>query len=113
MYGTAVLGGDYSMGSIFKQRTRGTGNILLHSFSGSDGSGPFGGLVLAGDGNFYGVTIQGGTYGFGVLFRITTAGQLTVLYNFTGGIDGRYPVFPPIEAIDGNLYGITQGDFTN
>jgi uncharacterized repeat protein (TIGR03803 family) len=109
LYGTTVEGGANGLGAVFKQRTVGTGNILLHSFSGSDGSFPIGGLTLARDGNFYGTANTGGTAGDGVLFRITSSGTLTVLYNFTGGADGAFPLAPPIEALDGNLYGTTAG----
>jgi uncharacterized repeat protein (TIGR03803 family) len=67
------------------------------------------GLTLATDGNFYATTGGGGTYGFGVLFRFTSSGALTILHHFTGGADGAFPYGPPIQATDGNLYGVTFG----
>jgi len=40
------------------------------------------GLIAEGrDGNLYSTTANGGTYGFGTVFKITPAGKLTVLYN--------------------------------
>ena len=66
---------------------------------------PFGGVTLASDGNFYGTVSCGGTYGYGTLFKITSGGTLTVLYNFANKGDGAIPAAPPIEGSDGNLYG--------
>ena len=44
------------------------------------------------DGNFYGTTEGGGTYGGdGTVFKISTNGALTTLYSFTGTNDGGYP----------------------
>jgi uncharacterized repeat protein (TIGR03803 family) len=75
-----------------------------HAFNGSDGAAP-GGLIQGSDGNFYGVTGQGGSSGNGTLFLITPAGVMTTLYSFTG-IDGSSPS-SLIEGTDGNFYGTT------
>jgi len=64
------------------------------------------------DGNLYGVTVGGGAYGRGVVYRLTLTGAYTVLYNFTGGADGKYPLGGLIQASDGNLYGTTSEDDT-
>ena len=56
-------------------------------------------LVEGSDGNFYGTTSQGGSSGYGTVFRVTPSGTLTVLANFGGG--------PLTLASDGNLYGVT------
>jgi uncharacterized repeat protein (TIGR03803 family) len=110
LYGTTYFGGINGLGTIFKQRTLGTGNVVLYNFNGPDGSYPAGGLTLGTDGNYYGTTVGGGAYGFGVVFKVTSGGALTVLYSFTGGTDdGGYPLAPPIQASDGNYYGTTDG----
>ncbi len=56
------------------------------------------GMVRAGrwvqgfDGNFYGTALLGGTKNnSGVVFKMTAAGALSVLYNFTGLADGGEP----------------------
>ncbi len=110
-YGTTARGGTAGFGVVFKQRTAGSGNVVLHNFSGPDGEGPQGGVLLAQDGNYYGSAVSGGTYGYGVLFKITSSGTLTVLYNFSNGSDGSYPTSPPIQGTDGNFYGTTNGDY--
>lgn len=67
--------------------------------------------MQATDGNFYGTTLLGDTGicngGCGVIFKMTSAGQFTVLHNFTN-TDGNHPYGPIIQASDGNLYGTTR-----
>ena len=107
LYGTTCLGGADGLGVVFKQSPAGAQNVLLHSFAGPEGSCPNGGLSLGTDGNYYGTAVQGGANGYGTIFKTSPAGNLTVLYNFTGGTDGEYPSAPPIQASDGNYYGST------
>ena len=81
---------------------------LLHTFQGypNDGQGPLARLILDGAGNLYGTTVIGGTYDWGVIFKLDTAGDEKVLYNFTGGADGATPGFSGlILDMAGNLYG--------
>lgn len=63
----------------------------LHTFDGSDGSTPVGRLVQGDDGYFYGVTRDGGAGGCGTIFRITPAGEHTILRSLTGDQDGCQP----------------------
>lgn len=79
----------------------------LYSFSGPDGANPQSSLIMDPAGNLYGTAPTGGTYGEGVLFEITPAGQETVLYSFTGGADGGQPMGPLSRDTEGNLYGTT------
>jgi hypothetical protein len=44
--------------------------ILLHTFTGSDGSGPTG-LLMGSGGVLYGTTSLGGAYGAGTVFALT------------------------------------------
>jgi uncharacterized repeat protein (TIGR03803 family) len=108
LYGTTAYGGIDNIGAIFRIDTSGK-ITLLHSFSGSDGSYPWGGLTLGLDGNFYGGTALGGAGGSGVLFKVTPTGSYTILHEFlnyaTGG-GGAYS--PPILAADGSFYGVTD-----
>ena len=76
-YGTTQSGGANGSGTVFALNTNGESR-LLYSFSqraGSmatnfDGAEPSAGLVLASDGNFYGVTMSGGESGKGTIFRL-------------------------------------------
>jgi uncharacterized repeat protein (TIGR03803 family) len=61
-------------------------------------------LIQATDTNFYGTTWQGGASGCGTLFRITSAGALTTLYNFNCTTDGALPYGRPVQHTNGKLY---------
>jgi uncharacterized repeat protein (TIGR03803 family) len=108
LYGTTSSGGTNNSGSVFKIGTNGT-LTSLYSFTGNDdGSSPEAGLVQGSDGNFYGTTQSGGTNGGeGTLFKITSKGEFTSLYSFSGGNDGSNPQAPLTQAADGFFYGTT------
>jgi uncharacterized repeat protein (TIGR03803 family) len=114
-YGTTEQGGSSSLyGTVYKITSAGT-LTTLHSFTSSDGANPYGGLVQATDGNFYGTTEAGGPYscGCGTVFKITSAGTLTTIYDLgTGSSDGANPYAGLIQGTDGNLYGTTSSGGT-
>lgn len=88
---------------------------VLYSFhGGTDGQGPNGGVVRDNAGNLYGTTSKGGAFSNGTVFQLDTTGQETVLYTFTGGVDGAIPLAGLIRDAAGNLYGTTEagGDLT-
>ena len=121
-YGTTGDGGTSSScaggcGTVFKITPGGT-LTTLHSFDGTDGSFPIGGLVLATDGYFYGATAYGGNLtcpgnpGCGTVFKITPGGTLTTLHSFDG-TDGAYPYAALVQGTDGNFYGTTGDGVTS
>ena len=80
----------------------------LTSFNGTNGANPHSSLVLGSDGNFYGTTYYGGSFGYGTVVQMTPTGTLTVLHNFNNvTTDGAYPYGPLVQGSDGNLYGTT------
>ncbi len=123
-YGTTPGGGTYSRGTIYRMRPSGEVTIV-HNFTGCDGEAvvcnppivdgwsPVAALIQASDGNFYGTTVYGGLYGLGSVFQMTPAGDVTVLYSFTGAGDGD-GASPTnlMEGSDGNIYGITANGGT-
>ncbi len=59
-------------------------------------------------GNIYGTTVLGGDFGSGTVFQLTPTPNgwvHTVLYSFTGGVDGGEPYKGVTLDRDGNLYG--------
>jgi uncharacterized repeat protein (TIGR03803 family) len=59
-------------------------------------------------GLLYGTAAQGGKYGWGTVWKLTSSGTLTVLHHFTGGTgDGGYPLAGLVRDGTGNLYGVT------
>ncbi|MGB7769714.1 MAG: choice-of-anchor tandem repeat GloVer-containing protein [Verrucomicrobiia bacterium] len=82
-YGTTVSGGTYTNGTVFRISTNGVLTNLYSFSTGHDGRKPYGGLVQGRDGSFYGTTLQGGTNGYGTVFRLTVVPgppQLTITY---------------------------------
>jgi uncharacterized repeat protein (TIGR03803 family) len=64
-------------------------------------------LLQASDGNLYGATPNGGANGTGTIYKLTLAGQYSLLYSFPAGRE--YNPTTLIQASDGNLYGATLG----
>jgi uncharacterized repeat protein (TIGR03803 family) len=82
---------------------------VIYSFSGgSDGEYTDTELVVDDAGNLFGTSVQGGTFGGGAVFELSPSGSgwtHTVLYNFTGGVDGGEPYKGVTLDAHGNLYG--------
>jgi uncharacterized repeat protein (TIGR03803 family) len=124
IYGMTYGGGDVTdnaggAGIIFKLNSKGTETILHEFTGGSDGGWPMGNLILDGLGNLYGATTAGGTgftgynggtpdyqYG-GILFKATSKGRVSALYNFCqldNCSDGARPMYIARNA-SGYLFG--------
>jgi uncharacterized repeat protein (TIGR03803 family) len=115
LYGLASVGGNLQCdggnafqgcGVVFEVTPSGSETVLYTFQGGTDGIGPIGDLVQDSSGNLYGVTQYGGAHGNGIVFRLSDTGQLTVLYSFHSGLDGR-PMSGVILDSAGNLYGTT------
>src|SRR5205814_1612665 len=77
LYGTAVTGGsgacEGGCGVAYKLTNSG-GNwtqTVIHAFAGgNDGSGPGAGMTFDKQGNLYGMTVTGGEFGLGVVYKL-------------------------------------------
>lgn len=116
LYGVTIGGGSGICGNrnpgVFFKMTLNAEITVLHVFGESctDGVTP-NGIILGGDGNFYGTTLYGGVGdgGPGVIFKITPDGTYTQLHAFCAEAncaDGEKPYYPPVEGNDGNFYGV-------
>jgi uncharacterized repeat protein (TIGR03803 family) len=72
LYGSTFAGGAHGQGTVFELSPTGEEKILYTFGSqAGDGNTPLGDLVFDKAGNLYGVTENGGVYGFGTVFEIT------------------------------------------
>lgn len=117
-YGIVQNGGPNQEGTIYEVTPTGT-FTTLYTFCSltdcDDGKDPVG-LVQGTDGNFYGMTYEGGVTGdLGTFFKMTPAGALLTLYSFcsqSGCTDGSYPA-GIIQGTDSNFYGVTASGGAN
>ena len=91
-------------GCVYQIDKSGNFRVLYTFRGGADGHAPTSILVLDELKNIYGVTSDGGTHGFGTVFKLEKTGKKTTLYNFKGGWDGKWPS-GLIRDESGNLYG--------
>ena len=109
-YGTTSGGGTYGFGTVFKLNTLGK-ETDLYSFCPlggicADGAFPSAGVIQDAAGNLYSTTSQGGTAGWGTVFKLDKSGKETVLHSFSYG-DGGLPYAGLVRDINDNLYGTT------
>ena len=111
LYGAITDGGQYGRGAIFAADRQPDGSLIvttLHEFTGPDGDGVFGELVVGPDGRLYGVAANGGTNNAGTVFAFDPGTQaLQVLHSMalaTGNPSGGL-----VTGSDGALYGTSGG----
>jgi uncharacterized repeat protein (TIGR03803 family) len=114
LYGTTSNGGN-GAGTFFTMTPSGA-LTTLYTFCPAggdcvDGAQPVA-LLLATDGNFYGLAGSGGANGYGTIFQITPSGSLTTEHSFDGtdGIVGNNSYDGPmlIQDTNGTFYGVTE-----
>jgi uncharacterized repeat protein (TIGR03803 family) len=116
LYGTTQRGGADHFGVVYKVDPSGHQTTLYTFTGGTDGANPDSALVFDSSGNLYGTSQQGGDLsacrtpqygggaGCGVVYKLDSAGNETVLYAFKGGADGALPSSLMIDG-SGKLYG--------
>jgi len=94
LYGTTQYGGVNNTGTVYAYDTASGTEAVLYGFGvfgGVDGYRPASPLLVAA-GGIYGTAQAGGASNNGVIFRISLkTGAETVVYNFSGGVDGATP----------------------
>jgi uncharacterized repeat protein (TIGR03803 family) len=114
-YGISAGYGANGGGYLYSVDTFGNSTDIF-DFNSSDASAglavPVGNLLQGPDGALYGVTVIGGTYNWGVFYKIALDGSnFTILYNFNGASDGGAPVNGITLGSDGNFYAIGNSVF--
>ncbi len=122
LYGTTVKGGASSGGVIFQLTPPASHEgawmeTVLHSFTcGSDGCIGWAGLIMDGNGTFYGTTQFGGLpSNGGTVFELKLQGGIwteSVLYSFIYG-PNHFSAAGLLLGKHGTLYGTTVGDNRN
>lgn len=119
LYGTAITGGDFAAGTIFKLNADGTGFTVLKSLDTSvDGAAPAARLLESSSGKLYGTTLNGGSYGWGVVFELDPDGtDYRVVKRFNYTTHGGFLFAGLLQGSDGALYGAAayggEDDFGN
>jgi uncharacterized repeat protein (TIGR03803 family) len=107
-YGSLVLCGAALCLAHPLTAVAGTAQIVYNFTGGADGALPFSSLTPDGLGNFYGTTQGGGAQpypdGYGTIFKLDSAGNLTTIYDFQGGALGE-TADNGVSLIRGRLYG--------
>jgi uncharacterized repeat protein (TIGR03803 family) len=116
LYGTARYRGDGRVGGcgyVYRIAPDHTESVLHKFKSGRDGCYPSFGLTADGTGNFYGLTSEGGggrgNDGCGIVYKISSEGQESVVYRFKyGTTDGCTPSGGVALDHAGNIFGPTR-----
>lgn len=96
LYGVTLEGGTQNSGVFYSLTTTGTQQVLYDFCSRAGCSDPAARIVLAGDGNFYGITPN-------LVFRLTPEGVWSRIRKFN---PSRQEGVELIAGTDGNLYGV-------
>jgi uncharacterized repeat protein (TIGR03803 family) len=120
LFGVTPYGGANNHGAVY-ELTPGSGGweeTVIYSFTGgADGGSPYATPIFDSAGNLYGTAAYGGnltsstcgSFGCGVVYKLTPGSggwTETVLYTFTGGKDGGFPISGNLVLDQaGNLFG--------
>ena len=113
LYGLTNTGGAENMGIIFEYTPGSNTFVKKHDFGvNTDGSHPFGSLFQASNGKLYGMTRNGGTLGYGIIFEFNPNDDTYTQKHDFDDTNGKYPYGALIEVSDGQLYGMTSSGET-
>ena len=108
LYGMTTVGGYGGAGVIFSYDRLSSSYSNLNDFDLSTGGVPYGSLMQATDGKFYGMTYQGGNIGSGAIFSYDpVADSYSVVKDFGTNVKGTTAAGTVVKGSDGKLYGMT------
>jgi uncharacterized repeat protein (TIGR03803 family) len=106
-YGSTPYGGQFGKGAIYEFNSVTATITLKDSFTGSNGAIAGSDLIAAGNGLFYGTTIEGGSNNKGAIYAFDSlSGKISLKASFTGS-NGAKPHTALTAAGDGIFYGTT------
>jgi len=108
LYGLTSKGGALGGGTIFSFDPGSATMSKIYDFDPRLGDNPYGSLLEAADGKLYGLTSNGGQYGYGSLFDFDPhAFTYTKLVDFNHQ-NGANPFGSLVQSSNGRLYGLTS-----
>lgn len=108
LWGVTSRGGTDGLGTIFRTNPDGTNQSVQKSFKYLvSGARPQGSLTEGQNGKLYGMTSQGGSNDYGVLFEYDLATSTYIKKLDFIGTNGAYPAASLTKASNNKLYGMT------
>jgi uncharacterized repeat protein (TIGR03803 family) len=110
LYGMTSEGGVNDYGVVFEFDPLTFIYTKKFDFNGlSSGSFPYGSLIQATNGKFYGITTSGGANDNGVIFEFDLLTNIyTKKFDFDESINGSYPIENLLQFSNGKMYGVTN-----
>lgn len=107
-YGMTTFGGTSNYGVLFEYDP--AVNVYTKKIdftSNPNGATPYGSLMVTSGGKVFGLTVNGGTNGQGILFEyVPSTNTLTKKIDFNAA-NGSFPYSTLVEASNNRLYGVT------
>jgi uncharacterized repeat protein (TIGR03803 family) len=107
LFGTTQKGGTSNLGTVFEVPSGANTITTLASFSGTNGSMPFAGLVEDSAGNLFGTTLAGGAFNVGTVFELPRGSSTIMTIGTFYNSNGANPYSGLVEDSSGNLFGTT------
>jgi len=107
LYGMTQSGGSSGYGVIFSFDPSSSTYTKLKDFDNTNGAYPRGSLMQASDGKLYGMTVNGGSSGYGVIFSFDPSSSTYLKLKDFDVANGAFPYGSLMQASDGKLYGMT------
>ena len=108
LYGMTTNGGNNLSGVIFSYNISSSVFSKLKDFDSTNGYYPYGSLMQANDGKFYGTTYKGGSNNYGVIFSFDPASSAYTKLEDLDSANGGSPFGNLLQADNGKLYGMTS-----
>jgi len=108
LWGMTSVGGANNNGVMFKYIASSNTYTKVYDMVAGNGFSPMGGLTMANDGNFYGMTKEGGADNSGTIFQYNPNTNVYTKKIDLTELGGSQPYGSLTQAIDGNLYGMTK-----
>ena len=107
LYAMTNKGGNNDAGVIFSFDPATATYTKLYDFDEINGDNPYGSLLPADNGKLYGLTSNGGKYGFGSMFSFNPSNARYIREKDFDHTNGGNPYGSLVQSDDGKLYGMT------